>query len=94
MLGVGYMAGGGLHLTTLDHHAMHELTLVVQIIIHLPLDGGVTQGRFHLETEGIGSGLTQGRLMCQGGAGAEAEAEAEARASVGAAVEAKITLLN
>ena len=52
-------------------------------------------GRFHLETEGIGSGPTQGRLMCQGGrAGVGAGAEAEARASVGAAVEAKITLLN
>lgn len=87
------MLGGGLHLATLDHHAMHELTLVIQIIIPLPLDGGVTQGRFHLETEGIGSGLTQGRLMCQGGR-AGAKAEAEARASVGAAVEAKITLLN
>ena len=48
-------------------------------------------GRFHLETEGIGSGLTQGRLMCQGG---RAGAVAVARASVGAAVEAKITLLN
>lgn len=50
-------------------------------------------GRFHLETEGIGSGPTQGRLMCQGG-GAGVGAEAEARASVGVAVEAKITLLN
>ena len=50
-------------------------------------------GRFHLETEGIGSGLTQGRLMCQGGR-AGAGAVAVARASVGAAVEAKITLLN
>lgn len=50
-------------------------------------------GRFHLETQGTGSGLTQGHLMCQGG-GAGAGAEAEARASVGAAVEAKITLLN
>ena len=50
-------------------------------------------GRFHLETEGIGSGPTQGRLMCQGG-GAGVGAEAEVRASVGAAVEAKITLLN
>ena len=48
-------------------------------------------GRFHLETEGIGSGPTQGRLMCQGGG---AGVGAEARASVGAAVEAKITLLN
>lgn len=48
-------------------------------------------GRFHLETEGTGSGLTQRLLMCQGGG---AGAEAEARASVGAAVEAKITLLN
>lgn len=38
------MTGGGLHLATLDHHAMHELTLVVQIIIPLPQDGGVTQG--------------------------------------------------
>lgn len=51
----------------------------------------VNVGRFHLETEGTGSGLTQGHLMCQGGG---AGAEAEARASVGAAVEAKITLLN
>lgn len=91
MLGVRFMTGGGLHLATLDHHAIHELTLVVQITIPLPLDAGVTQGQFHLETEGIGSGLTQGRRMCQGvGAGAEAEAGA----SVGAAVEAKITLLN
>lgn len=48
-------------------------------------------GRFHLDTEGTGSGLTQGHLMCQGGG---AGAEAKARASVGAAVEAKITPLN
>ena len=42
------MTGGGLHLATLDHHAMHELTLVVQIIIPLPLDRGVTQGLWRL----------------------------------------------
>lgn len=65
----------------LVHHTMLEPTLEVQIIIHLPLGEGGTQGRFHLEIEGTGSNRTQGLPMVQGAVAAVA---AIAGAAVGA----------
>lgn len=65
--------GGDLHLVILDHHTMHVVILVVQIIILLLPGEGETQGQFHLDTEGTESDLTQGLLM---GLGAIVRAEA------------------
>lgn len=48
LLGVDHTIGGDLHLVILDHHAMHVVILVVQIIIHLLPGEGDTQGCYLL----------------------------------------------
>lgn len=44
VLGVDHTIGGDLHLVILDHHTMHVVILVVQIIILLLPGKGETQG--------------------------------------------------